>query len=228
MRRCLPALLLLTGCFSPDLGDGQVVCGAGGACPPDYVCRSDGRCWHDAGDGGGGRPDLAAGPDLAGGVPGGCGSDGTRLCVDAARSGICQSGVAVVDRDCPPTSTCGAGRCMPPSGAKPCTRVNDCGNGQVCDEYAVGASVMGFCTPVIAGAVGGPAAPCTAPGWDNGCKTGLCAADNDSAAHACLYPCKGDGDCGGNGAKCQGTLGQPASLEGVTAMGVRFCVSAGG
>ena len=229
MRRGLWALLLVAGCFTPDLGEGQVACGAGGECPPDYVCRADGRCYHGPADGG----TTAAGDLLLGSGGGGdlasCVVDGTRVCVDATHSAVCTSGVAVVDRDCPPTSTCGAGRCMPPPGARSCARVADCMNGEVCDEYAVGASVMGFCTPVIAGAVGGSAAPCTAPGWDDGCKTGLCAGDaKDGTVHACLYPCKGDGDCGGGGAKCQGTIGQPATIEGAPAGGLRFCTNNGG
>lgn len=225
MRRGLWALLLVAGCFTPDLGEGQVACGAGGACPPDYVCHDDGRCWHGPADGG-----TTGGGDLLLGNSGGsCGVEGTRLCVDATHSGACHAGAAVVDRDCPPTSTCTSGHCAPPAGARPCSRAADCMSGEVCDEYVAGAGVSGFCTPAISGAVGGAAAPCTAPGWDNGCKTGLCAADaKDGTVHACLYPCKGDGDCGGNGAKCQGVIGEPGTIEGAPAGGLKFCTNNGG
>ncbi len=193
MRRGWWALLLVvSGCFTPDLGEGQVACGADGACPPDYVCRSDGRCYH----GGAGTADLDGVGALGGGgadLAMSCGSDGARLCLDGAHSAVCTSGVAVADRPCPPTSACAAGRCTPPG----------------------------------PGAGGGVTASCAAPGWDATCKTGLCAGDAKSGTRACLNPCKGDGDCGGSGAKCQGTLGQPATIEGAAATGVKFCISGG-
>ena len=57
------AAALVGSCFAPDLGDGQVVCGAGGACPSGYVCRTDDRCWRTGSDGSsdGGGGDLASG-----------------------------------------------------------------------------------------------------------------------------------------------------------------------
>ena len=114
--------LVVAGCFTPDLGEGQVLCGVDDACPPSYVCRADGRCYHDAGDGGA--------TDLAGSV-----------------ADLGNGGAARCARACPPTSSCAAGVCTPPSGATMCQRAQDCHNGQVCDEYNVGGMLHGFCTP---------------------------------------------------------------------------------
>lgn len=84
MRFCFGAALLLAGCFAPELGDGQVVCGAGGECPPGYGCGADRRCWRPPADGGASdaaRPqarDAASdlGADLGGGGGGGHGGHG--------------------------------------------------------------------------------------------------------------------------------------------------------
>src|SRR3954468_379252 len=147
MRHLSLAFVLVAGCFTPDLGEGQVACGAGGQCPPGYLCRTDGRCYHDgAGDGG-----AHGGGDLAGG-----GGDLATHC----------------DRDCPPTSTCSAGVCAPPVGAAMCQRAQDCDSGKVCDEYNLGGTVRGFCTPPIPGAQGGAAADCAPAGYDTNCQTG--------------------------------------------------------
>ncbi|HEX6836801.1 MAG TPA: hypothetical protein VF334_09530, partial [Polyangia bacterium] len=56
---------LVAGCFTPDLGDGSVACGANGMCPPKYFCHAaDQRC-HKTPDAGG-VADLSMGPeDLA-------------------------------------------------------------------------------------------------------------------------------------------------------------------
>jgi len=192
--------LLVAGCFTPDLGEGQVLCGVDDACPPSYVCRADGRCYHDAGDGG-----ASGATDLAGSV-----------------ADLGNGGAARCARACPPTSSCAAGVCTPPSGATMCQRAQDCHNGQVCDEYNVGGMLHGFCTPPIAGAPGGAADDCSAPGDDASCQTGLCAVDaKDSGRRACLVPCKGDGDCVSG--KCQASVGEPATIDGAPAMSVKFC-----
>jgi hypothetical protein len=195
MRHLSLAFVLVAGCFTPDLGEGQVACGADGQCPPGYACRTDGHCYHDAtGDGGaGGGHDLGSG-DLA----------------------------PHCDRDCPPASTCTAGICAPPVGAMMCQRVQDCALGLVCDEYNIGGMLRGFCTPPVVGAPGGSAASCSMPGDDASCRTGICAVDSkDSGKRACLYPCKGDGDCPGS--KCQSTVGQPSSIDGAPAGALKFC-----
>jgi hypothetical protein len=50
----LAALVALCGgCdFSPNLGDGDVRCGAGGICPPGLHCQTDGFCHRHGSDGG--------------------------------------------------------------------------------------------------------------------------------------------------------------------------------
>jgi hypothetical protein len=183
--------VLVAGCFTPDLGDGQVLCGAGGACPPSYVCRADGRCYHDAGDGGA--------TDLAGG---GTSGDLATHC----------------DRPCPPTSSCAGGICAPPVGAAACMRTSDCAGGAVCNEFNMNGMLHGFCTPPIGG--GGSAAHCDGAGYDLTCATGICVAD-DKSRLACLFPCKGDGDCPSG--KCQSTVTQPRMIEGAPTGGLRFC-----
>jgi hypothetical protein len=51
VRRCCwlsiaSLALVLTGCFRPHYGNGDVACqGTLHPCPPGYACGSDGRCW---------------------------------------------------------------------------------------------------------------------------------------------------------------------------------------
>src|SRR6185369_2095935 len=54
------------GCsFSPDLGNGDVRCGAGGQCPPGQHCQTDRYCHADGSDGGtGGNGDAGGLKDL--------------------------------------------------------------------------------------------------------------------------------------------------------------------
>lgn len=197
MRQVSLAFVLLAGCFTPDLGEGQVACGVGGQCPPGYACRTDGRCYHDAVTDGGGARDLAGG---------GGGGDLATHC----------------DRDCPPTSTCMNGVCAPPVGTAMCQRTADCDSSQVCDEYNVGGTLRGFCTPPISGAQGGAADDCATPGYSTTCQTGICAVDSkDSGRRACLVPCKMDPDCASG--KCQSMVGQPTTIEGAPTGGLKFC-----
>jgi len=195
MRRLSLALVVLAGCFTPDLGEGQVVCGTGGECPPGYACRVDGRCYHAfASDGGGGSGGGGGGGDLA----------------------------THCDRACPPTSMCSAGVCAPPVGAMMCQRPQDCPNSLVCDEYNVGGMTHGYCTPPISGAQGGSADACSAPGYDSSCQTGICAQDN-KGRRACLVPCKMDDDC--SSGKCQSPVTQPSTIDGAPAGMLKFCTN---
>jgi hypothetical protein len=52
---------LLAACFNPNYGpNGDVQCGANGACPPGFHCAADNRCY-----GAGINPDLgSAAPDM--------------------------------------------------------------------------------------------------------------------------------------------------------------------
>jgi hypothetical protein len=68
---CTAALCAVAGCFSPDLGDGAVVCALDRSCPPQYHCADDGRCRRGAASTGGkdlGAADLSVDDitDLAG------------------------------------------------------------------------------------------------------------------------------------------------------------------
>jgi hypothetical protein len=60
---CAAALWAVAGCFSPDLGDGAVMCSLEHTCPPQYHCADDGRCRRGATSTGGGH-DLS-GADLS-------------------------------------------------------------------------------------------------------------------------------------------------------------------
>jgi hypothetical protein len=74
VKGLLAGALLLASCvFPPDLGDGNVRCGAGGSCPPDLHC-DEGRCYRS---GSGPRPDASPRPsDTAGDGGGGAGGNG--------------------------------------------------------------------------------------------------------------------------------------------------------
>ncbi len=219
MRAVVVCAALAAGCFTPDLGDGQVACGTGGACPPGYVCRtSDQRCWRsdgqtgDLGSGGGGG---SGGGDMA---SSGCGSDGTRVCADASHSAVCMGGTAHVDRACPPGSTCMSGHCAPPANAATCTSSKSCGGGAVCDEYDVGGTLRGYCTQPLPGAGGGVSSQCNASGYDPTCKTGVCASDGNN--QFCLYPCSGQNDC--MGSNCNAVMA-PLTVDGAPTSGLKTC-----
>lgn len=47
----LLAAVLGLGCYNPNITDGGLACGSGGACPDNFHCASDGRC-HRAPDAG--------------------------------------------------------------------------------------------------------------------------------------------------------------------------------
>jgi hypothetical protein len=197
--RSIGILIVAAGaaCFPPDLGEGRIACGSGGACPPGYSCAVDNRCYSHPIDGGGadlatsGVNDLAVGSDT-------CGAQVSRICTDAGHSATCffANGMwmAVPDRTCPPGSTCAAGHCQPPAGAATCTSDNGCG-ADVCIEYVQGASLVGFCTTPIVKAMGN--LRCAMPGYDNTtCATGICArSSSNMTVIGCLAPCTQMSDC---------------------------------
>jgi hypothetical protein len=135
--------LLLAGCFTPDLGEGQVLCGANSACPTGYRCALDGRCYsngHGPGgvdDGGGdlaGCVHATCGPQSCGTIGDNCG--GTVDCGDncAATSTTCGGGGTPHECGCPTLLVCGNRNCGTiPNG---CGGVETCGgqcpSGQTC------------------------------------------------------------------------------------------------
>jgi len=203
------------GCFPPDLGDGKVACGSSGACPPNYVCRADRHCWKTpdtSTDMAGGSTDMAMLPDT-------CLAAGMRLCADSGHSGVCPGPGAnpTVDRTCPPSSLCSAGRCQPPAGSKPCKKAGDCAASEVCAPFVVGALVDGRCVAPLPGSTGGSTAACTTPGFDPKCGTGYCA--RVQTLSICAFPCTNTNDRGGGGVMCDsGTT----TVEG-TADNVKIC-----
>jgi hypothetical protein len=63
MSKLLPALvcLMLAGCYSPNPASGKLKCSVGdNKCPEGYHCASDGTCWKNGQDPGGGGGGLAA------------------------------------------------------------------------------------------------------------------------------------------------------------------------
>src|SRR5260370_14893656 len=124
-------------------------------------------------------PSDGAVPDLAGTptpmdmvmVATGCSTMVPRVCTDAMHSATCvlSGGTwqAVLDRTCPMGSTCSGGHCQPPTGAPQCTHNGDCvtSNNQVCDEYVVGSSLVGYCSAPSSTASGNM--KCTVAGYDS-------------------------------------------------------------
>jgi hypothetical protein len=226
-----------SGCFSPDLGNGQIACGDGNLCPRDYVCvdkhcRKSGGDFGVAGGGGGGGGNDPV--DMA--VPisdmvvlnGGCNPGVTRVCLDSTHSATCVTGSAgsmpVLDRPCPPGSLCSAGHCLQPTGADACNNPTLCTNGKVCVAYVVnnGSMLRLFCTDPVSGATGGIRAPCTTPGYDSTCQTGICAQAMDGK-HVCAVLCRTVADCGGTDAGACQTILSPAAVEGFSTSAGHVC-----
>jgi hypothetical protein len=209
------AAFVAGGCFTPDLGDGQVACGSGGICPPDYVCRSDQHCWKATG--GDGDLGMTTGADLAI-TPEPCTAAGMRVCADSGHSAVCSAAAVAptLDRTCPPSSICASGHCQPPAGAVMCKKSADCTNGTVCTPFVVGAVVDTRCAPPLPGAAGGSGSSCSATGFDTTCKSGYCARVGSN--NLCETPCNNQNDCGGN--NCDNAM---LTVEGTTAGALKSC-----
>jgi hypothetical protein len=148
----------------------------------------------------------------AGSAASGC-TPGTRVCIDTQHSGSCDgSGHEVIDRDCPPGSTCGAGYCQPPPGAMPCTDDDQCSGSDVCDPYVGGGSFEGFCT----GRDGAADTYSQCTGGDQ-CRTGVCTDGQ------CFTACTSQSDCpdGPDSIACKPGNG---TLEGTSMSGLTTCV----
>jgi len=187
--------MALAGCFDVKPADGALGCSPSGACPSDYHCGTDQRCWRDGHD-----PDLGFDADL--GSVGGC-SDGqqggTETDVDCGGScSACNVGQScAAAADCV-TMICNAGthKCVATQcedGVKDGTETDvDCGGG-TCAQCAVG---------------GGCAAP-------TDCASGIC----NAATMKCVATICDDGimdgsetdvDCGGS--TCNKCLGGKSCL----------------
>ncbi len=152
----------------------------------------------------------------------GCTLPNQRVCIDSVTSGVCGM-PPIADRNCPPGSMCQGGFCKPPTGASPCQSNNDCNFGEDCDLYvgAGGNSLQGFCTS-DGGGTADVGTPCSSPGSDPTCNSGLCAVDAfDQLVVECLFPCNGGGDCPFNG-NCR-NLAAPLTIEGVSTAAVQGC-----
>jgi hypothetical protein len=202
----------VVGCFPPDLGDGKIKCASTGErCPPNYYCHADNLCWKAQSSGG--NPDLSGGNyDLTGG---GC-VNGQRLCINNdSQSAVCQGGVPVADRTCPPTSTCSKGYCQPPAGAMACKR--PCAQG-VCTPFVVNNGISTFCAPAL-GTMTGPLQSCTKTGFDSMCDSGYCVQDSKNGS-SCFYSCMAKSDCAPNNCIA---VASSTTVEGVGAGALTVC-----
>ncbi|HEX8951519.1 MAG TPA: hypothetical protein VF945_06720 [Polyangia bacterium] len=133
--------LALAGCFTPNLGDGNVACGADGLCPPKYFCHAaDQRCYKTPDPGGG--VDMASG-DLAGVIVDLAGADLTGADFSMCTKALCGArncgtipdecgGVETCGGGCPGSKTCGGGNPGSP---------NICGSGPACTPKTCQAGV---------------------------------------------------------------------------------------
>jgi hypothetical protein len=124
--------MVVAGCFTPNLGDGSVACGANGLCPPKYFCHaSDQRCYKTPDSSGvidmAMPEDGAVGPDLMStDLAGADLSSCTKALCGARNCGRIPDecgGTETCGGGCPGTKTCGGGNPGSP---------NICGSGQPC------------------------------------------------------------------------------------------------
>jgi hypothetical protein len=184
------------------------------------------------GGGGGTGGDLAGVTlDLAGaildlsGPMGSCTPD-QRKCAGAAASDRCEAGMFVVDRACPPGSSCANDYCAPPTamfGTQIGARCDANGGAHqlqcmaspmanlTCQPFVDPGTknVRWFCDTAVA--PGKTRSPCTR---NNECRSGVCAV----SAGVCFEACQRDQDCqlGGGTATCQSLQ---ITIEGVTITG---------
>ncbi|HEY7957511.1 MAG TPA: hypothetical protein VII38_19525 [Polyangia bacterium] len=159
-KRCaslalLGAAVALAACFSPELGEGRIHCGSGGACPPGFHCAGDQRCYSSevgpdgsSGDGGACVPLTCANPPRCGQLSDGCGHSlscgscaGTSVCGGGGTAGLC----CVPAIACPTGADCG----FAPDGcggSVDCGGLNACGAQKACG----GGGTANVCGPAHA------------------------------------------------------------------------------
>jgi hypothetical protein len=187
--RAAVLLLALAGCYKPGIGEGDFVCGPGGACPSGFKCLGDNRCYR-----GSQTPDAAGAGGTAGtgGTAGAANTGGTGA---GGTSGGPDTAPPVDGAACFRGLTCSAGA---PAG-QTCDPV--CQTGCGCQERCVVANGVATCAPL-------PDKPADLyescqPGMDS-CRAGsLCVAETNPAAcgNHCYRACRADNDCGAN-ARC--------------------------
>ncbi|HUJ58138.1 MAG TPA: hypothetical protein VLX92_06590 [Kofleriaceae bacterium] len=145
---------------------------------------------------------------------------GERVCPDPGHAAACDlTFQPVIDRTCPPGSSCSQGHCRAPAGATACKQQGDCSGVQVCDLYVVLGFLVGACTDPM-GATG-PYTPCSPIGDDTACQSGICTESSGGTAQ-CLVPCQVGSDAECPGHACD-SIASPATIEGVSTFGKWGC-----
>ena len=66
MNRTLGLVFLLAGCYSPNIGNGQLKCSSDNKCPDGFHCAGDKTCWKNGQEPmPSPMPDMSVLPDLA-------------------------------------------------------------------------------------------------------------------------------------------------------------------
>lgn len=154
--------LLAAGCFTPDLGEGKVLCGTNSTCPPGYSCAVDGRCYSSGRDLGGAAVDFAlcmktgCAAQACGVISDSCG--GTIDCGDNCATGTsCGGGGTPHLCGCPTSVSCGPKNCgTQPDGCGGaetcggnCPSGQTCGGGNGANHMANVCNSGGACTPKV-------------------------------------------------------------------------------
>jgi hypothetical protein len=204
--RAFAFVVLLAGCFAPDLGDGAIACGvADDGCPPRYFCHADRRCYKTP-DSLGSDVDLGADfdfsgddfaactratcdPEACGVIADNCGS--TLDCGNSCSTGkSCGGGGTPHECGCATQVTCGSHDCgTMPDG---CGGVVSCGascpTGQTC-----GGGSGGGKTPNVCGT--GSCSPKTCTNKECGLISDNCSAVIDCGACSSGKSCGSDHLC---------------------------------
>lgn len=166
MRAAFASLVAISvaGCFTPNLGDGAVACGANQLCPPKYYCHvADQHCYktpdtsvvdmameRDSGP----TEDLSstdlAGADLAMCTKAACGARNCGTILDEC------GGTETCGGGCPANKTCGGGNPGTANicGSGPACVPKTCGSGD-CGLISDGCSLVLNCGPCAGGKVCG-------------------------------------------------------------------------
>jgi len=210
--------------FLAIVAAGALACGVGcTAHNPNYA--GDGGAGAGGGDLAGVTLDLAGVVVDLSGPMGNCSGD-QRKCAGSAASDRCEGGVFVVDRACPPESSCANDYCGAPApkfGTQIGARCDANGGAQqlqcmasptanlTCQPFVDPATknVRWFCDTAVA--PGKAHSPCTK---NSDCRSGVCSVKSG----VCFDACQRDQDCqlGGGTLTCQSL---EITIEGVTLTG---------
>jgi hypothetical protein len=201
--------------FSPDLGEGRVLCGPADHCPPGYGCGPDKRCytfaWIAATDGG--VADVAI-PDLSNPSTDDLSQNNLDLTLPCVPLKCPQQNpCGKMDDGCGQTLNCGntcpaalpfcGGGGPNVCGASMCVPAMTCPTGKQCGPYTDGCSSTITCGTCPAGQT------CAGDGTQNHCCVPLTACppnsncgrapDGCGGAITCGGSCNGQRSCGGGG-----------------------------